>query len=225
MKGYTVVLFQAPAFPPAAIFEDGFESGSFSKWTGTSISSGETATVSATKPYAGSYSGKFTTNSGNGWEYSYCHKSVDVSEVYVRGYFNISGGLPLVDNSDRLYFLRLVGGQTLVYTGIMREGGVDRWVILVRNGANWMNWKSAATPSPQMGTWVCVELHWKSDATQGLAELYINGVKIVWVTGINTAYYGKATRVDFGLPYAIGVQKKVIIQGDSAKISKTYIGT
>jgi hypothetical protein len=223
IKGYTVALFQS--LVPAIVFEDGFESGGFSKWTGTLISSGETATVSATRPYSGSYSARFTTNAGNDWECAYCYKSVSLSEVYVRGYFNISSGLPFVDNSDRLYLLRLVGSQNLVYAGIMREGGVDKWVILVRNGANWMNWKSATTPLLKMGTWVRVELHWKRDPTQGSAELYINGAKVIAVSGINTAYYGNATRVDFGLPYAIGIEKNVIIQGDSVKIAKTYIGT
>jgi hypothetical protein len=223
IKGYTVALFQSSV--PAIVFEDGFESGGFSKWIGTSISSGETATVSATKPYSGSYSAQFTTNAGNGEENAYCYESVNLSEVYVRGYFNISSGLPFVDNSDRLYLLRLVGGQNLVYAGIMRERGIDKWVILVRNGANWMNWKSAITPLPKMGTWVCVELHWKRDPTQGVAELYIDGSKVIAVGGINTAYYGNAIRVDAGLPYAMGVQRNIIIQGDFVKIAKTYIGT
>ena len=228
INGYTVALFQAEASAPspnAPLFADGFESGSFSKWTRTSISYGETAAVSAMIHYNGYYSAKFTSNGGKDTEYAYCYKSVSLGEVYVRGYFNISSGLPLTDNSDRFYVLRLAGSQTLAYAGIMREGGVDKWVILVRNGANWMNWKSATTPLPQKGTWVCVELHWKRDSTQGLAELYIGGVKIIAVSGINTAYYGNATRVDFGLPYAWGVEKNINIYGDSAKISNTYVGT
>jgi len=59
MKGYTVALFQS--LMPAMPLEEGFESSGFSKWTGTLIASGETATVSAAKPCGDSYSVKFTT--------------------------------------------------------------------------------------------------------------------------------------------------------------------
>jgi hypothetical protein len=112
-----------------------------------------------------------------------------------------------------------------VYAGIRRDNGVDRWIIYVRNGANWLNYVSNATaPLPQMGSWVSIELHWKMSSTAGLAELYVNGVKVISVTGINTASYGNAVRVDFGLPYAMGVQNNITIYSDSAVISQKYIG-
>jgi hypothetical protein len=59
IKGYTVALFQS--LVPTMGLEDSFESGGFNKWTGTLITSGETATVSATKPYNSSYGARFTT--------------------------------------------------------------------------------------------------------------------------------------------------------------------
>jgi len=227
MNGYTVALFQAQASDPIispTVFEDGFESGNFGKWTGTSIRYGETATVLTTKPYSGIYSAKFTTNGNVNEVYANSYESVNMSEVYVRGYFYINSGLPLVDNQDCFYLLRLAGSKNLAYAGIGHIGGIDRWVLLVRNGANWMGWNTVASPLPESGSWVSVELHWKKDPTQGLAELYINGAKIITVGGINTSYYGNATRVDFGLPYALGVQNSLVIYGDSAKISKTYVG-
>jgi len=226
INGYTVALFQAQASAPppsSSPFEDSFESRNFGKWTGTSTTTGETATVVTTKPYQGSYSARFTSNGGANEEFAYCYRSVNMGEVYVRGYFNISSGLPLIDNGDRFYLLRLVGSQNLVYAGIRRDGGVDRWVVYVRNGANWMGWTSAATPLPQKGKWVCVELHWKMSSTAGIVELYIDGAKIITVTGINTTSYGNATRVDFGLVYANGVQNSLTIYADSAAINNTYI--
>ena len=59
IKGYTVALFQS--FLPTIVNEDGFESGGFSKWTGTLFTSCETAIVSATKSYSGSYGARSIT--------------------------------------------------------------------------------------------------------------------------------------------------------------------
>jgi len=57
-----------------------------------------------------------------------------------------------------------------------------------------------------------------------LVELYVDGVKIIEISGINTAYYGSAKRVDFGLVYAFDVQNILTVYGDSFAISNTYIG-
>jgi hypothetical protein len=143
----------------------------------------------------------------------------------VRGYFYIGSGLPLIDNGDALYLLRLAGTRTLAYAGIRRYSGVDRWVVYVRNGANWYGYVSnSSAPLPQTGKWICVELHWKMSSTQGLVELYVNNVKIISVSGINTGYYGNAARVDFGLPYVGDVQKSILVYADDARISQSYIG-
>jgi len=229
--GYTVALFQAQASttpPTNTTFDGGFESGNSGSWNGTSVSSGETATVVTAKPYSGSYGAKLTSNGGAGEEYAYYYKSVNSGEIYVRGYFYINSGLPLVNNGDRFYLLRLAGSQNLVYAGIRRSNGVDRWVIYVRNGANWRDYSSnTSAPVPKTGVWYSVELHWKMSSTAGLAELYINGVKIISVTGTNTASYGNAVRIDFGIPYSFEANarasNRITIYADSAVIDNKYI--
>jgi hypothetical protein len=235
LNGYTVAIFQdtssttpPPPPPPTTYFADGFESGNFGSWTGTYFSAGETVGVVTSPVHSGLRSGKFASNGGGSEEKACSYESVNLGEAYVRGYFYISSGLPLIDNGDRLYLLRLAGTQitqTLVYAGIRRDSGVDRWVVYVRNGANWYGYVSnSSAPLPQTGKWTCVELHWKMSSTQGLVELYVNNVKIISVSGINTGYYGNAARVDFGLPYAGSVQKSVVVYADDACISQSYIG-
>ena len=235
LNGYTVALFQGASsttpptpHPSTFSFADGFESGNFASWTGTYFSSGETVGVVPSPVHSGLRSGKFASNGGGGEEKACSYESIDLGEVYVRGYFYISSGLPLIDNGDRLYLLRLAGTQitqTFVYAGIRRDSGVDRWVLYVRNGANWYGYVSnSSAPRPQTGKWVCVELHWKMSSTQGLVELYVNNVRIVTVSGINTGYYGNAARADFGLPYAGSVQKNILVYADDARISQSYIG-
>lgn len=231
LSGYTVALFQGassttppPPPPPTTYFADGFESGNFGSWTGTSFSPGETVSVVTSTVRSGLRSARFASNGGAGEEKAFCYKSVNLGEVYVRGYF-VGSGLPLTDNGDKLYLLRLTGTQSLVCAGIRRDAGVDRWVVYVRNGANWYGYVSnLSAPVPQIGRWVCVELHWKMSSTQGLAELYVNNVKIISVIGINTGYYGNVTIVDFGLPYVGSVQKSILVYADDACISQSKIG-
>jgi len=207
------------------VFEDGFESAGFSAWSGTTTTSGETATVTGTQPHHGVYSASFTSNGGGGTENAYCYLTVDMDEVYVRGYFYLESGLPLVDEGDRFYLLRLAGtSQNLVYAGIRRDGGVDKWMVYARNGANWMDWTYNDTVLPETGRWICVELHWKLDSAAGLVELYVDGSKIIEVTGIDTDNYGNAVRVEFGLIYASGVQNSLTVYGDCAVVSQTYVG-
>jgi len=61
-------------------------------------------------------------------------------------------------------------------------------------------------------------------STQGLVELYVNNVKIISLSGINTGYYGNATRVEIGLPYVLNVQKSILVYADDACISQSKIG-
>lgn len=232
LNGYTVAIFQdqssttpPPPPPSTTYFADGFESGNFGSWAGTAVSSGETVGVVTSIMHTGLRSGRFASNGGAGEEKAYCYKSVNLGEAYVRGYFYIGSVLPLTDNGDRLYLLRLGGSQTLAYVGIRRDLGVERWVVDVRNGANWFGYVSnSSAPLPQNNKWICVELHWKMSSTQGLVELYVNNVKIMSVSGINTGYYGNATVVDFGLSYVGGVQKSILVYADDARISQSYIG-
>ena len=232
-NGYTVAMFQGtpsttqPTPPPSTtLFADGFESGNFGSWTGTHFSSGETVGVVTSPVHSGLRSAKFTSNGSAGDERAYSYtRSVNVGEAYVRGHFYISSSLPLTDKGDRFFLLRLAGIQDMAYAGIRRESGVDRWVVYVRNGINWYGYVSnASAPLPQTGKWTCVELHWKMSETQGLVELYVNNVKIITVSGINTSYYGNAKRVDFGLPYLRDVQKNIVVYADDACISQSYIG-
>jgi hypothetical protein len=210
---------------PPAIFEDDFELGSFNMWTGARFSSGETATVTNTLAYNGTYSAVFASNSGGGTEYSYCYKNINEVEVYVRGYFYIASGLPLIDNDDTFYFLRLrAGTQTLARVGIRRSNGVDMWALNIRKGSGWAATTYSTSPAIQMGQWYCIELHWKKDASQGLAEVYVNGVEITQAINTDTSYYGNADSVSAGLNDITNVQKKLIVYCDCFALSNNYIG-
>jgi len=232
MNGYTVMLLQgavsttpSPPSPSVTIFEDNFETGDFSKWTGTSTSSGETATIVNWKPHHGTYHGRFASDVSTNSEYAYCYKIVDNAEMYARGYVYVPRGLPLSDNDDRFYFIRLrTSSQSLAGVGIRHNADVDSWVLYGANGSGLVGPAYANSPTIQTGKWYCIELHWKKDAVQGLVELYVDGAKILQITSIDTSYYGNASKVDFGLISATNVEQTQIIYGDCFKLATAYIG-
>jgi hypothetical protein len=223
LNGYTVLLLQQEGSQPP-VFEDDFESGSFSKWSGTSQSSGETTAVEAYLPYKGTYHGRFSSNGGGGTEQAYCYKTISETELYARGYFIIRSGLPLVDQDDRFYFMRLTSSnQYLAGVGIRLTGGVTKWVIHARTGSSWST-VYATSPNIEMNRYYCVELHWKKHSSAGLVEVYIDGVKVSEITGIDTTYYGNAGRVDVGLMDVVNVQNAVMVYGDAFVLSHSYVG-
>jgi len=208
-------------WPSRAILENGFESGSFSAWSGTSVSSGETASVTNTMSHHGIYSAIFTSNGGGGWERARCYKSTaSFSELYVRAYVLVSQS-GIVDNDDRIHFIRLrTETNEAVFAGWRKTGGLIKWTIAVRHGTGWVDAYSASRPS--LNRWYCVELYWKKDSVNGLSKLWVDGTMVCSVSGKNTAYVGDVNRVDFGLAqlFSCGVTK---VYGDCWATSTTYI--
>lgn len=210
-----------PNPPSPILFSDGFESGSFTSWSGRSLSTGETATATNTFSHHGLYSAKYTSNGSGGIEYAYCYKNISSSELYGRGYFYVSQS-GIVDESDRFFFLVFKAGTSNVaYAGWRKIGGVVKWVLTIRHGTGYVDVYSAASPSTNR--WYCVELHWKQNTVNGMGELYVNGVRVCSITGRNTAAYGDVNQVRFGLP-EIYRCAATTAYSDCAKIAFAYIG-
>ena len=231
MNGYTVMLLQgaASATPPppspVTLLEDSFESRDLSKWTGTSLSSGDTATIVNYKPHHGTYNGRFASDASSSVENAYCYKAIDNSEIFARAYVYVPSGLPLSQDEDRYYFIRLrVGTQSLAAVGIKHNDGADKWIIYASDGSRRVGPFYATSLTIQMNRWYCIEFHWKKDVLQGLVELYVDGVKILQTTNIDTSYYGNAAKVDFGLISDTDTEQTIIVYGDCFKLSSTYIG-
>ncbi|TFH13073.1 hypothetical protein E4H04_12635 [Candidatus Bathyarchaeota archaeon] len=68
-----------------------------------------------------------------------------------------------------------------------------------------------------------MELHWKSGTSYGIAELYVDGVKVCSAANLNTAAVGTASRVYFGLPYLYNCGSTTVY-ADDCVISHSYIG-
>ena len=182
--------------PYPTLLSDGFESGSFARWDGTIVTSGEAVTVSETMVAVGSYSAKFRSNGGRSYENAYCYENLaSLNNVRVSGSFYVSESGINSDN-DRFYFMMLRSGNNgLAYAGWKRTNGVVRWTVTLRDGTIYTDVFS--TSSPTTGRWYDVELHWLMGRT-GMAELTVNGVVVVSATK-NTSVFGGASVLQFGL--------------------------
>ena len=206
----------------ASMFSDGFESGSFSGWSGTTVTTGETTAVVTNPVYAGSYSGRFTSDGGGSYERAYAFRSITSSnELYARGYFYVSQS-GIADNSDRFFFIMLLSsGTNIAYAGWRQTNGVVKWNLMIRSGTDYVTAYSAASPS--LNTWYSMEVHWKRDSVNGFGELYVNGVLVVSITNTNTASYSGVTTVRMGLPEIYGCASTAVYV-DNCVVASTYIG-
>jgi beta-xylosidase len=225
LNGYTVILLQMtstqpptnspPSQPPSnspsgsLIFGDGFESGGFGVWSGTSVTSGETARVVGSVVREGSFAGLFSSNGGGGTERAYSFESLSSvkSELYAGGSVYVAGS-GARDSNDRFYFVILrAGSDPVAFAGWRVSGGVVRWNLLIRDGTGWVDGYSGS--SPAVGRWYDVEVHWKS-AAGGLAELFVDGELACSVSGVNTAAFGGVSQVEFGLPELYGCSSTTV---------------
>jgi hypothetical protein len=209
--------------PTTTMFANGFESGSFSAWTGGGTTAGETRAVTTELKYAGSYSARFKSNGTGGTESAYCYKTITArSNLYARGYFRVStNGATGVD--DRFYFIVFrAGGTDVAYAGWRRTSAGLRWVLVIRNGSS-STVTLYSSSAPSTSTWYRIELHWKLGTSTGLAELFVNGVRVCYASGKNTAYYGSVTSVRIGLPTLVNCASTKIY-ADNVALSTAYIG-
>jgi len=207
---------------PSELFSDGFESGDFSAWNGISTSSGEQAIVVSAFGHLGAYSANFASNGNALREGAYCYKTIQsATELYARGFVwvNSSG---IVDNDDRFYFIIFTAGtNNVAYAGWRKTGGQVRWNLLIRDGTGWVS--AYSMKSPLLNKWTSVELHWVRDATNGSAELYVDGVLVISVSGRNTAAFGGVDQVRFGLAELYSCSG-TIIYGDDFTIARARQG-
>jgi hypothetical protein len=212
-----------PLMKPVPIFRDGFESGNFNRWTAKVTTPGENAGVTNARYHHGQYSARFTSNGGLGTETAYCWKSFAFTpELFGRGYFYVATS-GIVYDDDRFSFMVFRAGvNSVASAGWRRIGGVTKWCLTVRQGIGYKVVYSTSTPS--LNRWYCVELHWRKGTTNGLAELWVNGVRVCVATGLNTAVYGNVGAMRFGLGQLIHC-RPARVYSDCCVISNMKIGT
>lgn len=206
--------------PSAYLFEDSFESGSFSAWSGTGVTTGETRSVSS-RYHHGSRSATFYSNGGGGTERAYVYKSIAATQnLYARGYFYVSTS-GVKDVSDRFQLIAFRAGSTSVaYAGWYRTSSGLRWFLSISGSSAVTAYSSTA---PSLGQWYSVELNWHKGTSDGSGTLWVNGVKVASLTNRNTGYYGNVASVRFGLAELYGCSSTRVYV-DCVRIGNSYIG-
>ena len=168
-------------------FSDGFESGDFSAWSGTSVNG---ATIEVASDYAkqGAYSCKVSGLDGTaegGWVYK--DLGTAYSELYVRQYWRIDG------EPEGSGFWHV--GPYVAISGSSDKAkpvfnfATDKWGIHYRDsGGSWVVSYESGTSTVNIGTWYCVELHVKGDNPNSVLELWVDGVQKLSLTGLSLEY-------------------------------------
>jgi len=207
------------------IFSDGFESGNFSAWTGTGVTTGETATVVTTDPHHGTYHADFETDGSSLFENCYAYKTfTEQATVYSRAYIKFKTVLPA---SEQYYLpMQHVGTDWITMLRVYNDAGTLKWRVYYHNGTSHL-YADSTSPTINLDTWYCIELYTKVDATTGEVKLYVDGVERVSVTGLDTTAHGNITRFEVGEREAYGGSGNAPAHGvyvDCVVVADTYIG-
>ncbi|NIO36481.1 hypothetical protein GTO27_02135 [Candidatus Bathyarchaeota archaeon] len=160
-------------------WEDGFESGDFSRWSKAQVSGPTEAWVNVTSTYAyrGVRSANFTTDGSHGSSARVIKTVHGVTEIYQRSYVRFEG---LPDNSNtEINTLRVAqdDGTWIASAGIYNLSGNIYWMVEVTGFP--LNYTLDAVTS---GTWYSMELY-LSATTNGNATLWIDGALKCQITG------------------------------------------
>jgi hypothetical protein len=201
-------------------FVDGFESGDFSEWDGTSAGSGDSVTVSSSDKHHGSYSLYAESNGNGGYEYARVSKTISPQPtLHVRAYVK-PVAIGAADNQDRLYYLTLIADSAVAWAGIRNISNEIKWEVMARNGTGYVANNQEA---PLTNQWYCLELYWTKHATEGEAILYVDGVQVANVSNIDTSYYGDAANLRVGLA-DIQNCDACAVYVDCVVVADTYVG-
>jgi len=208
------------------LFSDGFESGDFSAWTGTSVPAGCTAVVDSASPvHHGTYSAKMTRGSGATGSVSiYAYKDfAGQVTAYARAYFQLTALPASAQENSPLYLygalLNFLSKIKITYQAVTP---VYRWTVVYRSGGENVQDNSYTTSTPQINTWYCIELKQTQGAGTGETRVYIDGVEIYTKTGLtNNDQETQVGRVWVAVGYCNYVVTNTL---DCVVVADTYIG-
>lgn len=208
------------------VFQDGFETGDFSAWTGRSASNGNLTQISiVTSPvHHGTYAcSSYLAASGN-YKYTYKLFSQSYSAMCARGYVQwanlptntgeAEGCLWLSNGTD------FVGKQIVSARIVKNSTGQTNWGMMYMSGGSF-NINNPSSPV-QTGVWYSVEIRSVVSATVGEARLLINDVEVATATGFDSTGNGLIGYVAIGVyagaanPNAFTVYHDCVVADPSA---------
>ena len=205
------------------IFEEDFETGDFSKWSSQKVTASETIIISSVSPFKGNYHLDAETSGLALGEQSYVQKDfLGLTECFVRFYIKITKNLPVPNTYYNVCTLRssLVSGGSLAWLHAVADSAGVRWRF---SWADSLGSHGVGTGvNIQLDTWYCIEIHLKVGATDGICEIWINGVRVAYTTLINNSTIGLINHLQIGERWSTGPTHGTYI--DNVIVADTYIG-
>ena len=205
---------------PEYLFQDSFESGDFSAWTGTEVSTGETMSVVSTVAHHGSYSAEGVFDGSTNDEYARCYKDITAqSTIFTRLYFRTNVTPP--DSGDMLQFIRYsAAGNWIGDGGIYNDAGTLK--AYARYYAGGIQTITGDPITVNTDTWYCLELKFVIDGVNGEIRLWLDGTEVLTATGLDTDDRGNISRVYAGpTGWSMGTVTAYV---DCVVVSTEYIG-
>jgi len=205
------------------LFEDGFESGDFSAWSGTSTSGGSIEVTTA-NPKSGNYNARANIT-GTGTRQVYCYKSgFDENIIHIRLYVQFHDALPETtsDSITILYARNKANTAGLFQVGIGYSN--SRWLGNYRKAGVWTAWNNASYTA-SLDTWYCIETAYYVHATEGYFKVWLDGNLIYEDTNIDTSQNGNAGEVRVGVyGSSLSGDPSHTVDIDCVVVADTYIG-
>ncbi|MEM3579287.1 MAG: hypothetical protein QXK47_02375 [Candidatus Bathyarchaeia archaeon] len=200
------------------IFQDGFESGDFSAWTGTTVDSENTLEVISSAAHHGSYGArsKASAFAGN----AFCYKTLDSvqTELHARMYVKVLSWGSMTGYGGPLLLITTTGGVRLAFCGIYNDGGTYKWALRTYGDSSW----TLTDVTLQTNIWVCLELR-VLKSTSGEAKLYIDDVLKATVSKDTSGWQPQVVRC--GQDWFQGGDNTITeIYLDCVVIADSYIG-
>ena len=185
------------------LFNDGFESGDFSQWTGTTTGGDAAITVESNNPHHGTYNAKAYTDGGAADTQAYVYKTFgsSYSTLFVRCYFK-TDKLPTANDRrmQKPIYIRKSGVGSIASTLIAKDsdGNLEWGVRILTGGAGTFTQYFVDDNTISADTWYCIELE-VHIGDSGSFKLYVNGVEKLSQMGIDNNGKGDADEVGVGL--------------------------
>ena len=209
--GFLIVLLVLPLIHPAfatTIFSDGFESGDFSAWTGTS----GTPAIVTTPVHHGSKSAEFDAGGDVAYK-TFTGQTI----LFFRTYARITA-LPATATFSFMV-IRNAGGSKICELVFRHDADgykIRLYYGFPTSGSQDYIWNYA------VDTWYCFEIKFvKAAGTAGEYRVYIDGVERITLTGLDTSATTDASRIDIGWT---SMSQTSTLNQDCVVVADTYIG-
>lgn len=187
-----------------SLFEDGFETNDFSKWTGTSKSATAALVTESVNPHHGTYNAKASVPTTAN-TFAYCHQTIASNPIlYARAEIKFLT-LALSNSGNRLEVLVLDYGdyEYAVRAVVRNNGGTLYWALDSTQAGVLIT--TYGTHTPVIDSHYCVLI--KRDVTNNTQQLWIDGVSEASAT---RAITNNSTRATTGINWKTGTDINVV---------------